>query len=130
MKIDHIAIWTYNLEGMRKFYMHYFDASSSDIYYNHSKEFSSYFLYFDRGCRLELMEMPNIPKSRNQVLKQYTGLSHFAVNVETKEKVNTLTETFREDGFVIVSEPHITGDGYYLSVISDPDKNRVKIVAG
>ena len=32
MTIDHIAIWTYNLEGMRNFYMHYFDASSGHAY--------------------------------------------------------------------------------------------------
>ena len=26
MKISHVAIWTYDLEGMRNFYIHYFDA--------------------------------------------------------------------------------------------------------
>ena len=129
MKIDHIAIWTYNLEGMRNFYLHYFDASSSEIYYNHSKEFSSYFILFDGGCRLELMEMPNIGKSRNDPMKQYTGPAHFAINAGTRAEVNRLTEILRMDGFNIISDPHTTGDGYYESVILDPDRNRVEIMA-
>jgi lactoylglutathione lyase len=129
MKIDHLAIWTYNLEVLRDFYMHYFDASSTEIYYNHSKEFRSYFLIFDGDCRIEIMEMPNIGKSKNDPLKHYTGLAHFAINVGSKNEVDNLTETLRNDGFHIVSEPRTTGDGYYESVVLDPDGNRVEIMA-
>lgn len=128
MKIDHIAIWTLKLEGVRNFYVHYFDASSSEIYYNHSKEFRSYFLTFNGDCRLEIMEMPNIPKSKNDTSKQYTGLAHFAISVGSKPAVNRLTEELRSDGFRIVGEPRITGDGYYESVVLDPDGNRVEIL--
>ena len=128
MKIDHLAIWTYNLEGLRNFYMHYFDASSSEIYYNHSREFSSYFLSFDGECRIEIMEMPNIHKSKNLPEKQYTGIAHFAINVGSKVKVNQITELIRNDGFKVIGEPRITGDGYYESVILDPDGNRVEIL--
>ncbi|NQU85404.1 MAG: VOC family protein [Mariniphaga sp.] len=129
MKIDHIAIWTYNLEGLRNFYMHYFDASSSGGYYNHSKEFRSYFLIFDSDCRIELMERPNIPKSKNDPKKEFTGIIHFAIKVRSKDKVNNLTEELRADGFKILGEPRTTGDGYYESVILDPDGNRIEIVA-
>jgi len=129
MKIDHLAIWTYNLESLRNFYMHYFDASSSEIYYNHSKEFRSYFLTFDGDCRLEIMEMPNVPKSKNNPEKNYTGLIHFAINVGTKVEVNRLTQQIKSDGFKIVSEPRNTGDGYYESSFLDPDGNRVEIIA-
>ncbi len=129
MKIDHLAIWTYNLEGLRNFYMHYFDASSTEIYYNHSKEFRSYFLLFDDDCRLEIMEMPNIAKSKNDPAKLYTGLAHFAIKVGSKTEVDRLTETIRNDGFQVVGEPRTTGDGYYESVVLDPDGNRVEIVA-
>src|SRR6056297_1345624 len=129
MKIDHIAIWTYNLEGLRNFYVHYFDASSSEIYYNHSKEFRSYFLNFDGDCRLEIMEMPNVPKSKNIPDRNYTGLSHFAIQVSSKTEVNRLTEQIRSDGFKILSEPRTTGDGYYESAVLDPDGNRVEIMA-
>lgn len=129
MEIDHIGIWTYDLEGLRNFYLHYFDVSSSSGYYNHSKEFRSYFLFFDGGCKIELMEKPDIPKSKNNPLKQFTGLIHFAIKVGSKEKVISLTEELRADGFKIVGEPRTTGDGFFESVILDPDHNRVEIVA-
>ncbi len=129
MRIEHLAIWTYNLERLRNFYIHYFDASSTDIYYNHSREFRSYFLLFDGECRLEIMEMPNIGKSKNDPQKNYTGLAHFAIKVGTRNQVENLTEAIRSDGYKIVSEPRTTGDGYYESVVLDPDGNRVEIVA-
>lgn len=129
MRIEHIAIWTYNLEGLRNFYMHYFDASSSEEYLNHSKEFRSYFLTFDSDCRLELMEMPSIPKTKNDPIKQHSGIIHFAIRVGSISKVKELTETLRKDGFKIVSEPRKTGDGYYESAILDPDGNRIEIMA-
>ena len=129
MKIEHIGIWTYNLEGLRNFYMHYFDASSNEGYYNHSKEFRSYLLSFDGECKIELMEKPNIPKSKNEPFREYTGIIHFAIKVGSRERVDDLTETLRVDGFKILGEPRTTGDGYYESVILDPDGNRVEIVA-
>jgi lactoylglutathione lyase len=129
MKIDHIAIWTTNLENLRSFYIRYFDASSSEIYYNHSKEFRSYFINFDGECRLEIMEMPNVPRSKNDSLKQFTGLIHFAIKLNSKLEVTNLTERIKKDGYKIASEPRTTGDGYFESVILDPDGNRVEIVA-
>jgi len=129
MQIDHIAIWTYNLEALRNFYMHYFDASSSEIYYNHSKEYRSYFLNFDGDCRLELMEMPNILKSKNDPAKNYTGLAHLAIKVGSRTEVNRVTEILRQDGFKILGEPRTTGDGLYESVILDPDRNKVELLA-
>lgn len=129
MRIDHIAVWTYDLESLRNFYMHYFDASAGEIYYNHSKEFRSYLLRFDGDCSIEVMEMPNISKSRNDPMKQFTGITHFAIKVGSKPEVDRLTELIREDGFKVVGEPRNTGDGYYESIILDPDGNRVEIVA-
>lgn len=128
MKIDHIAIWTYNLEGLKNFYMQYFDASSNEIYHNHSKEFRSHFLSFDDDCRIEIMEMPSIPRSKNNILKQFTGLIHFAIQVGSKKNVDELTERLRTDGFKIIGEPRTTGDGCYESVFLDPDGNRVEIM--
>jgi len=129
LKIDHIAIWTYNLEGLRSFYMHYFDASSNEIYHNHSKGFRSYFLSFNGDCQLEIMEMPGIPRTKNDSLKQFTGVVHFAFKAGSRNEVNRLTEEIRKDGFKVVREPRTTGDGHYESVILDPDGNRVEIVA-
>lgn len=129
MKITHIAVWVNNLEGMRNFYMHYFDASSSEGYYNHTKDFRSYFLSFDGDCSIELMQMPGIPQSKNDIKKQFTGLIHFAIHVGSKQQVDELTERLREDGFKVVGEPRATGDGFYESVILDPEGNRVELNA-
>ncbi|MBT3385466.1 MAG: glyoxalase/bleomycin resistance/extradiol dioxygenase family protein [Prolixibacteraceae bacterium] len=129
MKIDHIAIWTNNLEELRSFYMKYFGANSNEKYFNPTKKFSSYFLSFDEGCTIEIMEMPDIPKSKNDVYKQFAGLIHFAINVGSKTEVDNLTKVLRTNGYKVVGEPRTTGDGCYESVILDPDGNRVEIVA-
>lgn len=129
MRIDHIAIWTSNLEGLRDFYIRYFDASSSEIYYNHSKEFRSYFLKFDGDCRIEIMEMPRIPASKNDAMKQHLGIIHFAIHVGSRDRVNQLTEIIRKDGYKVIGEPRTTGDGYYESIVLDPDGNRVELMA-
>ena len=129
MKIEHIAIWVEDLEQMRDFYEKYFEAQAGERYHNPKKEFYSYFLSFSEGCRLELMKMPIIPASKNDVYKQFMGIIHFAVTVGSKEKVDELTEVLRADGFEVIGEPRMTGDGYYESVILDPEGNRVEIVA-
>lgn len=127
MYIEHLALWTNNLEEMKDFYLKYFDAKSNEKYFNPTKRFSSYFLSFEKGCRLELMQMPHIPDSTNDIYAQFTGLIHFAISVGSKEMVDNLTEKLRNDGFEIIGEPRTTGDGYYESVILDPDKNRIEI---
>jgi lactoylglutathione lyase len=82
MKIDHIAIWTPNLDELRTFYMKYFKATSNEKYFNPTKNFSSYFLSFEGDCSLEIMEMPGIPESKDDSFKQFIGLIHFALNVD------------------------------------------------
>ena len=129
MKISHIAIWTFDLEGMRNFYMHYFDAGSGEPYFNHTKDFKSYQITFNGDCSLELMQMHGVPKNKNNRQRQYSGLIHFAIKVGSKQKVLELTEQLRKDGFQIVSEPRSTGDGFYESIILDPEENRVEIIA-
>lgn len=129
MKIEHIAIWTRDLEGMRNFYSHYFNAISGSGYYNHSKEFRSYFLSFEGECRLELMEMPTVTNNKNDYRKNYTGLNHLAFKVGSRERVDQITDMLHQDGFEIISPGRMTGDGYYESAVFDPEKNRIEIVA-
>lgn len=50
-----------------------------------------------------------------------------AISVGSKEDVDELTEQLREDGYTIFGEPRITGDGYYESVVLDPEGNHVEI---
>ena len=129
MFIEHLAIWCKDLEAMKTFYTKWFSASSNTKYFNPVKKFSSYFLSFGKGPRLELMEMPGIPDNLNDVLKQYKGLIHFAISVGSAEEVNLLTEAMRADGIPILGEPRFTGDGYYESVVADPEGNRIEITA-
>lgn len=127
MKIEHLAIWVKDLEVMRIFYEKYFEAISNEKYTNRKKGFESYFLTFEEGARLELMKMPSIPDNENDVYRQFMGLTHFAMSVGSASKVDELTEQLRADGYEIIGEPRTTGDGYYESVVLDPEQNRIEI---
>lgn len=127
IRIEHLAIWVKDLEKMKAFYEQYFGAVAGEKYINPHKRFSSYFLQFGEGCRLELMHRPDIPSNRNDVDAQHTGLIHFAISVGSEEAVDRLTERLRKDGYAVVGEPRRTGDGYYESVVLDPESNRIEI---
>ncbi|MDR6544252.1 lactoylglutathione lyase [Chryseobacterium rhizosphaerae] len=129
MKIEHIAIWVKDLEKTREFYQKYFGAVSNKKYHNPVKNFESYFLSFDSGSRLEIMTRPGIKENTSSYDSQQFGIVHLAFAVKTKENVNELTEVLRKDGYIIAGEPRTTGDGYYESVILDPENNIVEIVA-
>ncbi|MEP3210804.1 MAG: VOC family protein [Maribacter sp.] len=126
MRIEHIAIWVSDIERMRTFYEHYFAAKSGKKYVNSSKNFTSYFLSFEAGTRLELMHKPEIV-SLDNAEKEHLGYIHFAISVGSKEKVDSLSEKLRKDGFTIAGEARTTGDGYYESVVLDPEGNRIEI---
>lgn len=127
IKIEHLAIWTKNLEKSKDFYVKYFDMESSEKYYNPTKQFTSYFLSFkDCGVRIELMHRPDILDHIGK--KGITnGLTHFAISVGSKEAVDKLTERLRADNFTIEGKPRTTGDGYYESVILDTEGNLIEI---
>ncbi len=127
MKIEHLAVWVKDLEAMKDFYCRYFQATANNKYINSSKQFQSYFLSFAGGPRLELMQMPAVPETRNNVYDQFTGLIHFAIALGSKEKVDAMTAQFLRDGFEVLDGPRYTGDGYYESVILDPEKNRIEL---
>ena len=133
MPIHHLAIWTHDLEALKRFYETYFDAQAGHKYTNPVKGYESYFLSFDNAesdntsCRLEIMQMAGIPRSQNDPLAQFTGLIHFAISVGSVEAVDALTARLAGDGYPVAGQPRRTGDGYYESVVLDPDGNRVEI---
>jgi lactoylglutathione lyase len=129
MHIEHLAIWCHDLEAMKDFYTEYFMAMPNNRYHNETKDFFSYFLSFEKGPRLELMQMPGIPGNTNDAIKQYMGFIHFAVSVGSEENVNGITARLRKEGYKIVGEPRRTGDGYYESCVLDPEGNRIEITA-
>jgi lactoylglutathione lyase len=126
MKIEHLAIWVSDIEQMRMFYEQYFNGKAGDKYLNPKKKFTSYFLSFKEGARLEIMHKPEIFCMLDHE-KKFLGLVHLAISVGSKEKVDTLTNQLRTDGFEIAGDPRTTGDGYYESVVLDPEGNRIEI---
>ena len=125
MKIEHIALYVNDLEGARKFFMKYLGGQSNGGYHNPRTNFRSYFLSFDDGARLEIMnkpEMPDLPKALAR-----TGYAHIAFSVGSKEKVEALTAQLKADGYEIVSGPRTTGDGYYESCIIAIEDNQIEI---
>lgn len=127
MHIEHLAVWTQNLERMKEFYETYFDATSNSLYINQKKQFRSYFLTFESGARLELMYRPDIEANQNFAGKEMYGYAHLAISVGSEEIVDLLTEKLHNDGYPVLDGPRRTGDGYYESVVTDPDGNRIEI---
>jgi lactoylglutathione lyase len=130
MTLEHIAIWTDNLERLKDYYIKYFDGMPNNKYTNEKKQFNSYFISFGSGARLEIMTMPGIPDNVNDTVNaQYKGLIHFAFGVHTKQEVDEKAKQLRQDGFAILSGPRKTGDGYYEFETLDPDGNRLEVSA-
>ena len=127
MHIEHFAIWTNDLERLKRFYETYFQATTGVKYFNPRTQFESYFLSFSSGLRLEIMHMPGIPPSKNDILAQFTGYIHMAVSVGSREQVDALTSRLQQDGYRVLDGPRTTGDGYYESSVLDPDGNRIEI---
>jgi lactoylglutathione lyase len=129
MRIEHIAFWTEDLERLAAFYQHYFGATVGDKYVNAAKGFESRFVSFEAGARLEIMRTTTLAPVRYEAGAQRMGLTHFAVTLGSEQGVDELTERLRRDGHPVVDGPRRTGDGYYESVVLDPDGNRVEITA-
>jgi lactoylglutathione lyase len=129
MLIEHLALWVKDLEEMRAFYLKYFETTAGEKYINPTTNFTAYFIYFGVDkTRLELMTRPGIEP--NDAGRGFTmGVAHFAISVDGKDRVNALTERLRNDNYTIFSEPRTTGDGYYESVVLDPEGNYVEISA-
>lgn len=125
MKIEHIALYVNDLEEARKFFIKYLGAKSNDGYHNLKTNFRSYFLSFDDGARLELMNKPEMPDQPKNLAR--TGYAHIAFSVGGKEKVDALTARLKDGGYDVISEPRITGDGYYESCIVVIEGNQIEI---
>jgi lactoylglutathione lyase len=118
-RIEHIAIYTKDIEVMKSFYTEVFNVSAGKLYFNQKNNFSSYFIYFNSGCRLELMYQSGLVNN--------TGWGHIAFSVGSRKEVINITDRIRQKGFEVFKEPRETGDGYYESVIIDPEGNKIEI---
>ena len=191
MKIEHVAIWVRDIDKVCEFYRKYFGGVVHPIYRNPTKQFTSRFITFDDGARLEIMHRPDIyvernigtvtslqsdtHRSANEKMRaffrfptstmfhvkqlqteeaagnsftdisevqqvgsegantiakpdtQHLGFTHLSFSVGSKEEVDHLTQQMSSDGVSIVGQPRTTGDGYYESVVLDPEGNRIEI---
>lgn len=125
MRIEHIALYVNDLEAARRFFTDYFGAASNDGYHNPRTGFRSYFLTFDSGARLEIMQKPrmdDLPKPPDR-----TGYAHVAFSLGSRTVVDELTERLRQDGWPVISGPRITGDGYYESCVVAVEGNLIEL---
>ena len=184
MKIEHVAIWVKDIDKVCEFYRKYFGGVIQPLYHNPAKQFTSRFITFEDGARLEIMHRPDInvetstmfapsePTRFGSAMKIYKyiftaltsltfhvkrpiasaatgssltgmtehedvglwrshspniGFAHLAFSVGSKEKVDQLTQQMFNDGITIAGQPRTTGDGYYESVVLDPEGNRIEI---
>ena len=125
MKIEHIAMYVNDLDAARDFFIKYFNAKSNNGYHNPKTDFRSYFLSFDDGARLEIMNKPQMSDSAKDISR--TGYIHIAFSLGSAEKVDQLTERLRSDGFEVISGPRTTGDGYYESCIIGIEGNQIEL---
>jgi lactoylglutathione lyase len=129
MRIEHVALWTDDLERLAGFYARYFGARIGERYSNEAKGFRSRFLSFEGGARLELMQTTQLLPVALARGAQRMGLTHLAISVGSVARVDELTGVLRRDGYEVVDGPRRTGDGYYESVVLDPDGNRIELAA-
>lgn len=126
MRINHVAVICRDLEAMKRFFMFYFEAQPSGLYHNPRTGLSSCFLSFSEGgSRLELMTYPRTETA--YIGEHQTGLTHLAISLGRREKVDLLTRRLFNDGYSVVSGPRLTGDGYYESVVEGPEKLRLEL---
>ncbi len=125
MYIEHFAMYVNDLDGAKKFFEKYFSAKSNDLYHNNKTGFSSYFLSFEDGARLEIMNKTGIDKSDD--FESRLGYIHLAFRLGSKEKVDTLTRCLSDDGYEVVSGPRTTGDAYYESCIRAFEGNLIEL---
>ena len=125
MRIEHVAMYVNDLEGAKIFFERYLGASANEGYHNKTTDFRSYFLTFDDGARLEIMNRPGMDDPEKTFNR--TGLIHIAFSVGNKEKVDELTRLLESDGCEVISGPRTTGDGYYESCVVSIEGNQIEI---
>lgn len=125
MRIEHIAMYVNDLEKAKDFFVKYFNATSNDGYHNKTTNFRSYFLSFDDGARLEIMNKPQMEDIEKTLA--YTGYIHIAFSLGSRENVDELTEKMKQDGYNVISGPRTTGDGYYESCIIGIEGNQIEL---
>ena len=125
MVIEHVAMYVNDLEKARDFFVSLLNGKSNDGYYNEKTGFRSYFVSFDGGARIEIMNKPDMSDDNKDLNR--TGYAHLAFSVGSKDRVDELTVKIRNAGYKVVSGPRTTGDGYYESCIVAFEGNQIEL---
>lgn len=125
MRIEHIAMYVNDLDAARDFFVKYLGGISNNGYHNTTTDFRSYFITFDDGARLEIMNKPQMDDMEKMLVR--TGYVHLAFSVGSREKVDELTARLENDGYEVISGPRTTGDGYYESCIIGIEGNQIEL---
>ncbi|HXW10191.1 MAG TPA: VOC family protein [Steroidobacteraceae bacterium] len=126
-RIEHVALWARDLELLCLFYARAFDATVGPLYENQAKGFKSRFLSFESGARIEVMATSQLQPVQHAPGAQRMGLTHLAFSLGSEAAVDRLTEKLTREGAVLLDGPRLTGDGYYESVVLDPEGNRLEL---
>lgn len=128
LKLEHVALWTRNLDLLREYYTKHFQGEAGTVYHNPRKEFRSYFITFENGLRLELMSIPGLHSGDGEPAgTPHTGWIHIAFEVASRREVDMKAIELQEHGYRITDGPRMTGDGYYEFATLDPDNNLVEV---
>ncbi len=133
MRIHHVGIWTRDLEGLKAFYLQHFNARAGTLYVNARTGFRSYFLSFGGDAAIEIMFRDDVAAGEDAGSGTdedvRVGYAHLALAVASESEVVEITERLRAAGVPVASAPRRTGDGYFESVVLDPDGNRIEITS-
>ena len=125
MRIEHVAMYVNDLDAARDFFVTFLGGVSNDGYHNEKTGFRSYFISFEDGARLEIMNRQDLIDDPKTLYR--TGYAHIAFSVGSKEKVDELTKRVASAGYEVISRPRTTGDGYYESCIVAIENNQIEI---
>ena len=124
MKLDHLAVWTRDIDRLAAFWQETFAAEVGAVYESRNQVgFRSRFVTLPGGLRLELMASPAraAPEPLDSI-----GLAHIALSFGGDAAVDAAAERLAAH---LVAKPRRSGDGYYEAIIRDPDGNLVELVA-
>jgi len=127
VELEHIALYVKDLEAMKDFYVQHFQAIPNQKYHNPRTGLETYFLSFAGGARLEIMRRPDM--SEKSAGEHPLGYVHISFKLGSIEKVDQLTQQLQQAGCPLLNGPRTTGDGYYESVLTDPEGNMIELVA-
>ncbi len=127
MKIEHVAIYVRDIDVEKDFFVKYFGAKATAKYTNFRSDFSNYFLTFEDGSRLEIMNRATMADPKK--VEYRSGFHHIAMEVGDRKDVDDMTKRLQDDGYAVVKGARTTGDGQYASVVLDPEDNEIEIIA-